>query len=181
MLYCQKCEITPILHCKIKLCFCNFFQLLMGSMYQNHNIYHQTGYIQHVKWVLSRIIAIWKLAHFLGVIFEFPPSTYLNNPMVVTSVVTYTFSIDSFVVSPWSRYGPSVDWGVWRVSRAVFISDCLPATAWMAMTRCPRRGDTRPRWPRRLRRGPRPWWSPAQAPPSPCPPPPRSRTACTGH
>ena len=32
--------------------------------------------------------------------------------MVVTSVVTYTFSIDSFVVSPWSRYGPSVDWGV---------------------------------------------------------------------
>ena len=112
MLYCQKCEITPILHCKIKLCFCNFFQLLMGSMYQNHNIYHQTGYIQHVKWVLSRIIAIWKLAHFLGVIFEFPPSTYLNNPMVVTSVVTYTFSIGSFVVSPWSRYGPSVDWGV---------------------------------------------------------------------
>ena len=58
MLYCQKCEITPILHCKIKLCFCNFFQLLMGSMYQNHNIYHQTGYIQHVKWVLSRNIAI---------------------------------------------------------------------------------------------------------------------------
>ena len=47
----------------------------------------------------------------MGVIFEFPPSTYLNNPMVVTSVVTYTFSIDSFVVSPWSRYGPSVDWG----------------------------------------------------------------------
>ena len=31
--------------------------------------------------------------------------------MVVTSVVTYTFSIGSFVVSPWSRYGPSVDWG----------------------------------------------------------------------
>ena len=48
----------------------------------------------------------------MGVIFEFPPSTYLNNPMVVTSVVTYTFSIGSFVVSPWSRYGPSVDWGV---------------------------------------------------------------------
>ena len=32
--------------------------------------------------------------------------------MVGTSVVTYTFSIGSFVVSPWSRYGPSVDWGV---------------------------------------------------------------------
>ena len=84
----------------------------MKQMHGKLHIFHQSGYIQHIRPLSVRIIAFSNLAQFLGVIFEIPPSTYLNNPMGVTSVVTYTFSIGPFVVSPWSRYGPSVDWGV---------------------------------------------------------------------
>ena len=109
------CDILPkrwVSHCKIRLCFWSFFHLLMKQMHGKLHIFHQSGYIQHIRPLSVRIIAFSNLAHFLGVIFEIPPSTYLNNPMGVTSVVTYTFSIGSFSGSPWSRYGTSVDWGV---------------------------------------------------------------------
>ena len=35
----QKGEITPILHCKIRLCFWSFFQLLLRSRHGKHNIF----------------------------------------------------------------------------------------------------------------------------------------------
>ena len=62
-------------------------------MHGKLHIFHQSGNIQHIKPFSARIIAFLNLAQFLGVIFEIPPSTYLNNPIGVTSVVTYTFPI----------------------------------------------------------------------------------------
>ena len=44
-----------------------------------------------------------KLAHFLAFIFKILPLKEEANPMGVTSVVTYTFSIGSFSGSPWLR------------------------------------------------------------------------------
>ena len=82
-----------ISHCKIRLCSCSFFYLLMKQMHGKLHIFHQSGYIQHIKPFSVRIIALSNLAHFLGVIFEFSPLKEEANPMVVTSVVTYTFSI----------------------------------------------------------------------------------------
>ena len=99
----QKGEITPILHCKIRLCFWSFFQLLLRSMHGKHNILYQTGYIHHTKQFLWWFIAFSKLAHFLAIIFKIPPLKEEANPMGVTSVVTYTFSVGPFAVSPWSR------------------------------------------------------------------------------
>ena len=55
--------------------------------------------------------AVSNLSHFLGFIFDFSPLKEEANPMVVTSVVTYTFPIGPFLGAPSSRYGPSVDWG----------------------------------------------------------------------
>ena len=54
MIYCQKCEITPILHCKIIQQFCNFFLLFLISMHQKPHIFHQCGYLQHMKLFLAR-------------------------------------------------------------------------------------------------------------------------------
>ena len=53
----------------------------------------------------------------MGFIFDFSPLKEEANPMVVTSVVTYTFPIGPFLGAPSSRYGPSVDWGVhcWNI------------------------------------------------------------------
>ena len=99
----QKGEITLILHCKIKLCFWSFFQLLPWSMHGKHNILYQTGYIHHTKPFLWWFIAFSKLAHFLAIIFKIPPLKEEANPMGVTSVVTYTFSIGPIFGSPSSR------------------------------------------------------------------------------
>ena len=99
----QKREITPILHCKIKLCFWSFFQLLLRPMHGKQNILYETGYIHHTKPFLGWFIAFSKLAHFLAIIFKILPLKEEANPMGVTSVVTYTFSIASLVCSPRSR------------------------------------------------------------------------------
>ena len=99
----QRRWITPILHCKIRLCFWSFFQLLLRSMHGKHNILYQTGYIHHTKPFLWLFIEFSKLAHFLTIILKIPPLKEEANPMGVTSVVTYTFSIGPFAVSPWSR------------------------------------------------------------------------------
>ena len=99
----QKGEITPILHCKIRLCFWSFFQLLLRSMHGKHNILYQTGYIHHTKPFLWWFIEFSKLAHFLAIIFKIPPLKEEANPMGVTSVVTYTFSIGPIFGSPSSR------------------------------------------------------------------------------
>ena len=111
IIYCSKGEIMPILHCKIRLCFWSFFQLLLRSMHGKHNILYQTGYIHHTKPFLWWFIEFSKLAHFLAIIFKISPLKEEANPMGVTSVVTYTFSIGPIIASPSSRYGTSVDWG----------------------------------------------------------------------
>ena len=63
----QKSEIALILHCKIRLCFWSFFQLLLRSMHGKHNILYQTGYIHHTKPFLWWFIEFSKLAHFLAI------------------------------------------------------------------------------------------------------------------
>ena len=112
IIYCPNGEIMPILHCKIRLCFWSFFQILLKSMHGKHNILYQTGYIHHTKPFLGWFIEFSKLADFLVIIFKIPPLKEEANPMVVTSVVTYTFPIGPFLGAPSSGYGPSVDWGV---------------------------------------------------------------------
>ena len=128
MIYWKIGEITPILHCKIIQQFCNFFLLFLISMHQKPHIFHLCGYLQHMKLFLARNNAFLNLSHFLGIIFDFSPLKEEANPMVVTSVVTYTFPIGPFLGAPSSRYGPSVDWGVivnWtRWCQKVHINQC---------------------------------------------------------
>ena len=104
-------NLTPFLHCKIRSCFFNFFQLYLRLLYRKLNTFHQSGYIQHIKWFLTKNIQISKLDQFLGFILKIPLSTHLTNPMVATSVVTYTFYMGQIWWRPWSGWGTSVDWG----------------------------------------------------------------------
>ena len=112
LIYGQKGDLMPILHCKIRLCFCYLFQLFLRLLHQKHKIFHQSGYIQHFKWFLTKNIQISKLDQFSGFILKIPLSTHLTNPMVATSVVTYTFYMGQIWWRPWSGWGTSVDWGV---------------------------------------------------------------------
>ena len=61
MIYCSKVEIMPILHCKIRLCFWSFFQLLPRSMHGKHNMLYQTGYIHNTKLFLWTGWIRWKI------------------------------------------------------------------------------------------------------------------------
>ena len=122
MIYDQKGDLMPILHSKIRLCFCYLFQLFMRLLHQKHKIFHQSGYIQHFKWLLTKNIQISKLDQFSGFILKNPLSTHLTNPMVATSVVTYTFYIGQIWWRPWSGWGTSVDWGG-RASLMIFTAD----------------------------------------------------------
>ena len=114
LIYDQKGDLMPILHSKIRLCFCYLFQLFLRLLHQKHKIFHQSGYIQHFKWFLTKNIQISKLDQFSGFILKIPLSTHLTNPMVATSVVTYTFYMGQIWWRPWSGWGTSVDWGVTR-------------------------------------------------------------------
>ena len=58
MIYCQKGEITPILHCKIIQQFCNFFLLFLISMHQKPHLFHLCGYLQHIKLFLAKNNAV---------------------------------------------------------------------------------------------------------------------------
>ena len=91
LIYCQKGDLTPFLHCKIRSCFFNFFQLFLRLLYRKLNKFYQSGYIHHIKWFLTKNIQISKLDQFSGFILKIPLSTHLTNPMVATSVYTFFY------------------------------------------------------------------------------------------